>query len=394
MKDVIATRNIRTTANSRVLERWIPEQDAACVRALKDAGAIILGKLNLNEFAWSIPSDDDLCPPPRNPWNCAHAAIGSSSGSGSAVAAGLCFGSLGTDAGGSIRLPSASCGLIGIKPTHGLISRQGVLGAGSIMDVGPMARRVEDTAVLLEVLAGYGAHYESSLTDSREDYLQRLSQPVGSLRLGIPWKQIETAEVHPEILASFEAALHEFELLGTTIREVTPQWLDEARAATFVILNAEEYFAHEQSLRYRLKDYGLSARLYLLQGAFLSSADYQRALRTQSIIRQEIDRQFEQVDLLVTPTSPFLTPEAARAPGVHRRGGGANFTAPFNLSGHPALSMPCGISSVGLPVGVQLAARRGEEFTLLRAANSFQKHIGWNFHPPDLEPNHSKFGVA
>ena len=358
LKDVVATAGIPTTANSRVLQDSIPSEDASFVRKLKTAGAIIIGKLNMNEFAWSIPSENDLHPPPRNPWQPAYAAIGSSSGSGAAVAAGLCFGSFGTDAGGSIRLPSASCGLIGLKPTHGRISRHGVMGARSIMD--------------------------DSLEYPLSKHSAARNRGLRALRLGVPWKEIESAGVNREIQGSFEGALRECEALGATVVAVNPPGLAEARAANFIVLNAEEYSDHEQGLRTRLSEYGASARLYLLQGAFLSSADYLRAMRVRAIVRGEIDRLFSEVDILISPTSPFLTPDAAREPAAHRSGVGAAFTAPFNLTGHPALSMPCGISSVGLPMGIQLVARRLDEGTLLDAADSFQQHIGWATRHPAM----------
>ena len=377
LKDVIATKGIPMTANSRVLKDWIPEEDATCVERLKTAGAIIIGKLNLNEFAWSIPSENDLCPPPRNPWNIWHMAIGSSSGSGAALAAGLCFGSLGTDAGGSVRLPSAACGLVGLKPTHGLISRHGVLGARTIMDIGPMARTVLDTAILLQAVTGYDWQDSGSLRDPCPQYVSALPKSLPALRVGIPWKLIENADVYPEIGQAFDTTVDQLQELGATIQEVNPAWLTEARAAAFIILNAEEYVAHESSLRERIGHYGLSASLYLLQGAFLSSADYLRALKVQAICRQELDDLFREIDLLVTPTSPFLTPEAAREPRAHRRGGGAIFTAPFNVTGHPALSLPCGISTIGLPIGVQFVGRRSDELTLLQVANSFEERSGW-----------------
>jgi aspartyl-tRNA(Asn)/glutamyl-tRNA(Gln) amidotransferase subunit A len=245
-----------------------------------------------------------------------------------------------------------------------------------------MARTVQDAAVLLQAAAGYDARDPASLKEAIPNYWEAAQKPITSLRLGVPWKEIETAGVHAEMQAAFSAALQEFESLGFVVRAVEPKWMAECGAANFIVLNAEEYAAHEHSLRARLNDYGPSARMYLLQGAFLSSADYLRALRVQSIVARELDSLFREVDLLVAPTSPFLTPEAARDPAVHHRGGGAVFTAPFNLTGHPAVSMPCGVSSVGLPMGIQLVGRRCEEATLLRAANSFQRNTGWTaLHP-------------
>jgi aspartyl-tRNA(Asn)/glutamyl-tRNA(Gln) amidotransferase subunit A len=238
------------------------------------------------------------------------------------------------------------------------------------MDVGTLTRTAEDAALLHGVLAE---------KDSREP-----AEQLAAIRIGVPQREIEAAGVSPEIQTAFDQALREFEALGLKAHAVAPRWMTEARAANFIILNAEEYSLHKRNLRERLDAYGKSASLYLLQGAFLSSADYLIALEARSAVTEEIDRMFEQVDILAMPVSPFTTPDEARAPAVHRRGVGAAFTAPFNLSGHPALSIPCGISSSGLPMGIQLVGRKGEEAVLLKVASSFQRHTAWTEHHPKL----------
>ncbi|MGH2405538.1 MAG: amidase [bacterium] len=378
IKDSLATQGIRTTANSRVLEHWIPARDAAAVARLRQAGAIILGKSNLNEFGWSLPREDDLCPPPRNPWNPQYAAIGSSSGSGVAASGGLAIAALGTDAGGSARLPAGQMGLVGIKATHALISRAGCLHKGSLGNIGPLVRTTRDLAIVLNALAGYDPEDPDSRPRDAVDYLAGIDQGANGVRLGVPWSYVDAVPVEREVREAFEAALRDFERLGASIRAVDLSVLRHARAATFVVLNAEHYASHERMLRMQWALHGRSARLYLTQAAFLSAADYLQALEVRRLVGAVVDAALSEVDLLVMPTSPVVTAEAARQPGAHRRGINASFTAPFNLTGNPALSVPCGMSAIGLPIGVQLAGRRWDEPLLLRAAHAYEQATSWH----------------
>ncbi len=378
IKDSVATQGIRTTANSRVLEHWIPARDAAAVARLRQAGAIILGKTNLNEFGWSLPREDDLCPPPRNPWNPQYAAIGSSSGSGAAVSGGLATAALGTDGGGSVRLPAGQMGLVGIKATHALISRAGSMHKGSLGNIGPLVRTTRDMAIVLNALAGYDHEDPDSRPREATDYLAGIDDGANWVRLGVPWTYMDTVPVEAEVRESFEAALRDFERLGASIRAVDLRVLSHARAANFIVLNAEHYASHEGILRTHWALHGPSARLYLTQAAFLSAADYLQALEVRRLVGAEVDAVLREVDLIVMPTSPVVTAEAARQPDAHRRGINASFTAPFNLTGHPALSAPCGMSAIGLPVGVQLTGRRWDERLLLRAAYAYEQATSWH----------------
>jgi aspartyl-tRNA(Asn)/glutamyl-tRNA(Gln) amidotransferase subunit A len=378
VKDSIATMGIRTTANSWLLAEWIPQRDAAVVARLREAGAVLIGKTNLNEFGWSVPREDDFCPPPRNPWNPQYAAIGSSSGSGVALAAGLCLGALGTDGGGSVRLPAAQMGLVGLKPTHALISRTGLLHAGSISDVGLLTRTVTDSAILLTVLAGYDPSDADSEPRAAVDYTRGLDGGVSGLRVGVPRGYIDKVGVEAEVREAFDRALAVLLDLGAAIVEVELPVLDYARGANFVILNAEHYAAHEDVLARAWSRYGRSARLYHAQGAFVSAADYLHARAVSRLAREAVDQALQGVDLLALPTSPMLTAEAARRPESHRRGIGASFTSPFNLTGHPAVSVPCGLSSIGLPIGLELVGRWFDELTLLRAAFAYEQATPWH----------------
>ncbi|MDR7544887.1 MAG: amidase [Armatimonadota bacterium] len=385
VKDSLATRGIRTTANSRVLEHWIPHRDATAVTRLRSAGAVIIGKTNLNEFGWSIPSPEDFYPPPRNPWNPQYVAIGSSSGSGVAVAAGLAIAALGTDGGGSVRLPAGQMGLVGIKATHALISRSGSLHVGTVSDVGPMVRTVTDAALVLEAVAAWDPEDPEARPSAQVDYRQALEAELRGYRVGIPESYIASIPVEPEVGRAFDQAVTDLARLGVPVAAVDLSALEFARAANFVALNAEHYAAHEAVLRTHWARHGRSARLYLAQAAFLTAADYLRARQVGRVTGAMIDAVLRDVDALVMPTSPVVTAEAARRPEAHRRGVNASFTAPFNLTGHPALSVPCGISATGLPMGLQIVGRRYDEGRLLRLAHAYEQATPWH----TLRPRHA-----
>ncbi len=371
IKDCIATEGLRTCANSRLLTGWVPVEDAPAVAALRAAGAIVFAKLNLNEFAWSIPGEDDLYGPPRNPWSLDHYAMGSSSGSAVAVASALCPAALGTDAGGSVRQPAANCGVVGLKPTHGLIDASGVFGAPTICEVGPITRSVEDAALLLGALAG-------------GSYVENLRHPPERARIGVPSRHIDLAQPDPQIAAAFAEATQVLRRLGMEIVEVDIEGLADAAAADFIVLNAEAFTLHEKMLRTRIADYGPSARLYHTQGAFLSAADYIAALGVGKAVRARVDETLTGIDVLATPVVPFLTAEVARtAKAQPHTGGGAIFTAPFNLTGHPALAVPCGMSAERIPIGLQLVGRAGGEADLLRLGHAYEQATLWHtMHPP------------
>ena len=374
IKDCISTAGIRTTANSRVLADWVPAVDAPSVAALRRAGAIVLAKLNLNEFAWSIPSEDDLHPPPRNPWSQGHLAMGSSSGSAVAVASGICPTALGTDAGGSVRQPASNCGLVGLKPSHGLVDSTGAFGPPSICEVGPIARTVEDVALVLEALTG-----------SASPYVDLMRQPMHPHRVGVPARFIDQARPEPEIAAAFADAMGVLQQLGIETVEVDVEGLADAAAADFLVLNVETFAAHEQMLRERIHDYGRSARLYQTQGAFVPVADYRAALRLGESVRRRLETALATVDVIATPVAPFVTAEAARASNARpHTGGTAVFTAPFNLTGLPAVAIPCGMSVEGIPIGFQLAGRMGGEADLLAIAHAFEQSTNWHAMRPPL----------
>src|SRR5919108_1830783 len=300
LKDLYMTKGIRTTCHSAVLETWLPDYDATAAEKLSAAGAVLLGKLGMHEFAFGGPSVDAPFPAVRNPWNIDHIPGGSSSGSGAALAAGLCFGALGSDTGGSIRIPSSHCGIVGIKPTYGRVSRHGVVPLSWSLDhAGPMARSVHDCAILLQAIAGYDPEDPASAKVPVPDFCADLRQGVRGLRIGVPragWFD-EQKGTDPETGAAFNAALKTLERLGASIVEIDGKAFSMARKANQTILIAEAYAYHERRLQQAPEKFGSSVRRRMLEGAFLSAADYIVALRARTAaLNEEIGANFSRVD--------------------------------------------------------------------------------------------------
>ncbi len=385
VKDSLPTAGIRTTANSRVLEHWVPDHDAAAVRRLRDAGAILLGKTNLNEFGWALPSDRDLTPKALNPWNPDYAAIGSSSGSGIVVAAGFVAAAVGTDGGGSARLPAGQNNLVSIKPTHGLVSRMG-MDDSWISDIAPMARTVTDTALMLSIMAGRDEDDWQSWPLPVPDYAEQLDIDVKGWRIGVPRRLIETAGMEAEVTEAFDASLDALRKLGVELVDIDIPGLTEARMANFVMLNGQTHAEHAVSLVRHPKRYGHSARVYHWMGAFLTAKDLLNARAVALRAQGSVQETFRDIRAFVTPTSPVVTAEAARRPGAHRKGSNAVFTSPFNATGHPAINVPSGFSaSTGLPIGLQLVGPLHDESSLFQLAYALEREANWTSHQPPLD---------
>lgn len=377
VKDSVPTAGVRATSNSRVLEHWVPGHNAAPIQHLRDAGAILLGKTNLNEFGWALPNDSDLTPKALNAWNPAYAAIGSSSGSGIAVSAGFLAASVGTDGGGSARLPAGQNNLIALKPTHGLVSRKG-MDDSWISEMAPMTRTVADNALMLAIMAGRDADDWQSWALPVPDYVARLEADVSGWRIGVPRRLIDESGMEEEVAEAFEASLAELRALGVELVDIDIPGLSEARMANFVILNGQTYAAHEMSLRRHPERYGRSARVYHWMGAFLSASDLLNAKAVARRVQKLVQDTFGDVRAFVTPTSPVVTAEAARKPSAHRKGSNAMFTSPFNATGHPAISLPSGFSaSTGLPIGLQMVGGLHDELTLLQLARAMERRGSW-----------------
>ncbi|MBN2552390.1 MAG: amidase [Spirochaetales bacterium] len=381
IKDCYHVGGMRTTFNSPMFRDWVPAEDDIFVAKLRGAGAILLGKLNLNQF-FSIPSSGDLFPPPRNPWNTDCVTIGTSSGAGTAVAAGLCAAALGGDGGGSVRLPAGQCNLVGLKPTHNLIPYKN---PRRITDIGILARTVMDCAHVLGAVASY-ASPDERFPDAEVPHYARLAageSDLSQFKVAVPWEYIRSIPLEPEVEESFRQALEVLAKLGLHVYTVDFPELEAYRAATFIILAANGFTQHDQNLHSHWEEYSENSRLNATRGAFVSAADYIRALHVGDAGRARIDGVLERFNLIALPTSPVVTSEAARQnPKLHSVGGNAAYTAPFNVTGHPVVSLPCGMSSVGLPMGFQLVARHYEEGFLLNVSQAYEQATPWHTQRP------------
>ncbi len=384
-KDIYETAGIATTAHSRVLEHHVPKADAAAVRSWAEAGAVMLGKLATHEFAWGGPSFDLPWPPARNPWDTERFTAGSSSGTGAAVAAGVILGGTGSDTGGSIRGPSALCGIAGIKPTYGLCSRTGVLPLSHTLDtVGPMAWTVEDCAILLQALAGHDPADPSSANRPKPDLLTGLNGGVKGLRIGVIRHFHETDwPVSAGVAAGIAHVAETLKSQGATVTEVTLPSLQDFNAAGWLILAADAFAVHEPWLRTRYRDYGEFLRERLALASTISAADYVQAQRRRRELNDAVAKVMESCDLLLTAAQPSEAP-LITVPGKWTSFEVANFTIPFNLTGQPALTVCAGFGEGGLPVGAQLIGRAFEDATVLRAGHAYEQATTWRARRPAM----------
>jgi aspartyl-tRNA(Asn)/glutamyl-tRNA(Gln) amidotransferase subunit A len=390
LKDNIDTAGILTTAASGVFADRVPAEDAEVVVRLKNAGAVVLGKLNLHEFALGGTSSVSHFGAVRNPWSLDHNPGGSSGGSGAAVAADLCLGALGTDTGGSIRIPASSCGIVGLKPTYGRVSIRGVIPMAWTLDhVGPMTKTVEDAAIMLGVLAGYDPLEPTSADAPVADYGSAVGTSTSRLRLGRPSAGF-FENLHPEVEAAMEVALDVLEGLTAGVRSV------EIPAAGNVaeIWNPEIYAYHEPWITTTPELYQPPTRRLIEGAANTSAAVYAAARRRVDILRRDIARVFDEVDLLITPTrrapAGLIDPPPPPAntgggvPGGGGGGGGLNNTAAFDIYGLPTISVPCGFTADGLPIGMQISGAHFDERTVIALAHAYEQATEWHRRRPNL----------
>jgi aspartyl-tRNA(Asn)/glutamyl-tRNA(Gln) amidotransferase subunit A len=386
LKDLYATKGILTTCHSAVLQDWIPDHDATATAKLAQAGTILLGKLGMHEFAFGGPSVDAPFPAVRNPWNTAYVTGGSSSGSGAALAAGLCYGALGSDTGGSIRNPAAHCGIVGIKPTYGRVSRYGVVPLSWSLDhAGPMARSVEDCAILLQALSGHDPKDPASANAAVPDFSAGLGRGVRGIRVGVPranWFD-ENLGVARETETVYAAALKALQELGAEIIEIDGKPFSLARKANQTILIAEAYAYHEKTYQTTPEKFGSSVRRRMLEGAFLSAADYITAQRARSVLNQQMAANFACVDVFATPTVA-RPPDAFETLDPNEQNLRPSFTNPFNLTGLPTISVPCGFTEEHLPVGLQIVAPAFDETTCFRVAHAYEQATEWHRERPPV----------
>ena len=377
IKDIIDVAGLPTTCHSKVLQDNIATSDAVCVTKLRGAGAIVLGKLSTHEFAIGGPSFDLPWPPARNPWNTDHHPGGSSSGSGSGVAAGLFPMALGTDTGGSVRNPASCCGIVGLKPTYGLVSRRGVFPLSFTLDhVGPMTRTVTDNALMLEVLAGHDPADPGSAAAPRGHYAQGLDRDLRGLRVGFVQHFHEVdMPADPEVTAALEHVARTLQLEGAEVRDINLPTLGEFAAVNRVILQSEAWAIHSAWLRERPGDYGQLGRRRLMAGAFFGAGDYVHAQRRRLEMIAAVEEALRDVDVLLCASS--MDP-ACRIdiPADVERTYPRQARTPFNVTGHPALAMMAGVSKAGLPLSVQFVGRNFAEATLFQVARGWERAAG------------------
>ena len=390
LKDLCATKGVRTTSGSKILQDYIPMEDATIASRLAEAGAILLGKLHMNEFAYGPDGDNVHYGRARNPWHLECLTGGSSSGSGAAVAASLCLGALGTDTGGSIRIPSALCGIAGIKPTYGRVSRYGITPlCWSLDHAGPMAKTVEDVALLLQAMAGHDAQDPGSAQRPVPDYAAALSGEVHGLRLGIP-REYFFDMLDPEVEGAVHQAIEVMRGLGAALHQVSWPSLRYATLAALIIVLAEASAFHDAWIRARPQDYHPEIALRLKWGLLLPASAYLKAQRLRVLMCREAAQLWRQVDVLVTPATMMAAPHPGEM-HIHigdrqmsTREAMLRLMRPFNLTGLPAMSVPCGFTSTGLPIGLQLAGKPFDEATVLRVAHAYEQHTDWHRRQPPV----------
>jgi aspartyl-tRNA(Asn)/glutamyl-tRNA(Gln) amidotransferase subunit A len=384
-KDIYNTAGIRTTAHSRLLEDNVPTADATSVRLLAEAGTVMLGKLATHEFALGGPSFDLPWPPARNPWNTEHFTAGSSSGTGAAVAAGLVLGGTGSDTGGSIRGPAALCGIAGIKPTYGLVSRAGILPLSFTLDhAGPMAWTVEDCALMLQAMAGHDPADPASANRPVPDYTATLGQGVAGLRIGIIRHFHETdLPASAATIAGIDAAADTFRRMGATVKDITLSPLMDYHACGYLTLLIEAYALHEPWMTTRFHEYGELFGDRVALAGFVRAVDYVQAIRRRQELCIEMAAAMADLDVVITASQPS---EAALIKDVPKwlMLEKPNFTIPFNVTGYPAMSVCTGYGVGGLPVAMQIAAKPFCEDLVFRVGHAYESAHEWRQRRPAM----------
>jgi aspartyl-tRNA(Asn)/glutamyl-tRNA(Gln) amidotransferase subunit A len=410
IKDNICTKNLYTTCASKILKNFIPPYDAFAIDRLKAEDAIIIGKTNLDEFAMGSSTENSAFKITRNPWNLEYVPGGSSGGSAAAVAASSAFMALGSDTGGSVRQPAALCGVVGVKPTYGRVSRYGLIAFGSSLDqIGTLTKDVKDAAVLLQVIAGYDSHDSTSMQVAVPDYLDGIDAPINGLQIGIPQEYFATG-LNADVHKALKDALRIYEKLGAKVIDISLPHTDYAVAVYYIVANAEassnlarydgvrygyrasnsngiigmysrtrsEGFGNEVKRRIMLGNYALSSGYY--------DAYYLKASKVRTLIKNDFDSAFEKVDCIICPTSPvpgFKIGERASNPLEMYLSD--IYTIPANLAGIPGISIPCGFSKEGLPIGMQIFTKHFEEKKLLQIAYTFERETDFHLKRPVLK---------
>ncbi len=376
LKDNIDTAGVRTTAASELFKDRIPAEDAEVVRRLKEAGAILLGKLNLHEFAYGGTSVVTYFGAVHNPWSLEHIAGGSSGGPAAALAADLCFGALGTDTAGSVRIPASYCSIVGFKPTYGRVSNRGVIPLSWSLDhVGPMSKTVEDAILLLGAVAGFDELDPTTVDVPVLDYTRALKLPMAKLRLGVP-RDLFFENLDPEVSQAVEEAIAVLRRLTAGAREVKLPRGPNASA----VWGPEIYAYHAKWITTTPEKYQPPTRVAIERAAPSRADTYAQALREVALVRREIKKTFNDVDVLITPTMP--TPAVTIQEALARNGGSGRNTSSFDVFGLPSISIPCGFSSSGLPIGLQISGAPWAETTVLALAHAYEQATHWHMRRP------------
>ncbi|MCX6060349.1 MAG: amidase [Chloroflexi bacterium] len=384
VKDLYDTRGIRTTAGSKFFADNIPQEDAFVVQKIKNAGAQIIGKTNTHEIALGVTNNNPHFGACRNPWDITRTPGGSSGGSAVAVATGMALAALGTDTGGSIRIPASLCGVVGLKPSYGRVSLRGILPLSWNLDhAGPLTRNVEDAALMLQVICGYDQLDPASLKTLPGDYISHLGDGMSGRKIALAvGSYIDESDA--EVLEAVYKAARILEKQGAIITEVNMDFLREAALANGIMTQVDGAAFHRERLKEHPDWFGADVRLRLETGAAFTSGEYSLARRTQVEITRRFELLFDEYDALILPTTPISAPVIEGENAIERARQLTRFTAPFNLSGLPALSIPCGFTKEGLPIGLQIVSRAWNEAGLLRTGYAFQQATDWHKMKPEI----------
>ncbi len=388
LKDIYYVKGVRNTCGSQAMAEFVPDYDSTVTSRLAQAGAILLGKVNLYEFALG-PQTPYHFGVTRNPWGLDRITGSSSSGSGVAVAASLCAASMGTDTGGSIRLPAAFCGTVGLKPTYGRVSRHGIFPLAWSQDTaGPLTRSVADAALVLNAVAGSDAKDPASSGTPMPDYGASLGRDLGGVKVGVP-ANFFFEYLHPEVEQAARTAVETLRGLGAALVEVSVPEMEPAQGASSVIMLAEAASVHEELLRTKGDMYGSNAKTRIQVGATLLATDYLKAQRIRAVLLREFEAAMGRADVLVTPTTPRpairTTDKMPRNDGVEAvRAANNRLCRPFSLLGWPAIALPCGFSSEGMPISLQIVGRPFAEDVILRVAHAYEQATEWHTRRPPI----------
>ncbi|MFN8526097.1 MAG: amidase [Chloroflexota bacterium] len=384
LKDLYQTAGVRTTGGSKILGNWVPAEDATVTALLEAAGAIVVAKQNMHELAFGVSNDNPHYGRARNPWNVEHSPGGSSGGSAAAVAAGLCYAAMGSDTGGSIRLPAAVCGVVGLKPTYGRVSRYGVLPLSWSMDhAGPFTRTVYDMALVMNAISGYDPRDPASAAQIAPDFTAGLAGTLNGVRIGVLTEYMRD-DVPGDVRSAVAAAAGVLRGLGATVIDVSMPTAAHALAASTAILFSEAASVHERWLAERPQDYGTDVLMRLRSGAALKATHYLKGQRVRRLMLREFNGLFDRVDQVICPSVPSTALTWEQAATAAGRDTSVRFTRLFNVLGAPACSVPCGFGRNDLPIGLQIVGRAFDESGVLRVAHAYEQATDWHTRHPDL----------